>query len=184
MHPDLRGRLTLEGKALDLALWTRQTKDRTRIYHSATISEPYVKGQQSGPPLAKGIKVYEFRKRRDSDPDFQSPESFSLLGRNYYLALWVEVGTNDDLEELKFTIALLTEPYSAELTSDCQQTMRALRERLKERVKELEDERAYNESQATAAAAISGDDLDMAAPETAGSPFAKLLKPDPDNLPF
>lgn len=166
-HPDLRGKLTLEGKALDIALWTRQTKDRTRIYHSATISEPYTKGTQSGPPLAKGVKVYEHRKARDADPDFQTTEPLQLLGSSYYMALWVEVGGKDDLEELKFTLALLTKPYAAELTSDCQATLDALRERLKERAKEYADEKLYRESQAAAVAAHDPD-----------------LETEPDDIPF
>jgi hypothetical protein len=129
MHPDLRGRLHLEGRSLDIALWTRQTKDRTRMYHSATISEPYRKGEPANAPLVKGVKIYEFRKRADEDPDFQSPEGFDLLGKNYHLALWVQVGTKDDCDDLKFTLALLTKPYAVELTSECQGTLGSLRER-------------------------------------------------------
>jgi hypothetical protein len=165
MHPDLRGRLTLEGKPLDIAIWTRQTKDRTRIYHSATISEPREKVPSAKPPLAKGLKIYEFRKRRDSDPDFQSSEGFELFGVTYHLALWVEVGGKDDIEHLKFILALVTEPYSVELTADCQQTLAALRDRMRERAREAEEEREYREQQAATAA---GHDPDG----------------EPDDIPF
>jgi hypothetical protein len=54
MHPDLRGRLQVEGRSLDIALWTRQTKDHTRIYHSATISEQYAKASRRNRPWPKG----------------------------------------------------------------------------------------------------------------------------------
>jgi hypothetical protein len=154
MHPDLRGRLSLEGKSLDIALWTRQTKDRTRIYHSATISEQYRKGEPANAPLGKGLKIYEHRKRDDTDPDFQSPEGFELLGKTYHLALWVQVGTKDDIDDLKFTLALLTKPYAVELTSECQGTLGSLRERMRARAKELEDEKSYREKQAETASAV------------------------------
>lgn len=168
MHPDLRGKLQLDGKTLDVALWTRQTKDRTRIYHSATISEPYTKGQQqANPPLARGVKLYELRKRQDEDPDFQTPESFSLLGKDYYLALWVKVTGPDELEELSFTLTLLSRPYAEEATSHCQATLDALRERLKEREKERAEEKAYRENPAAAAP---GGDPD--------------LETEPDDIPF
>src|SRR5215468_4287346 len=104
MHPDLKGSFTYQGKSYDASLWTRQTKDRTRVYHSATISPPYHKGQNSQPPLIKGLKVYEFRKRKESDPDFQTVQPFELFGKEWFLALWVEVGKPDELESLKFTV--------------------------------------------------------------------------------
>jgi hypothetical protein len=167
MHPDLRGRLALEGKQLDIAVWTRQTKDGTRIYHSATISEPFAKGQASKPPLAKGLKLYEFRKRRDSDPDFQSSEGFGLFGGTYFAALWVELGAKDDFEALRFTLALLEKPCSEELTADIQHTLDALRARMLARAQEAEEEKAYREKQA----AIEGDNLERLAEE-------------PDSLPF
>jgi hypothetical protein len=157
-HPDLKGKLLLNGQTLEIALWTRQTKDRTRIYHSATISEAYRKGETS-PALVKGIKLYEFRKRADADPDFQSPDGFELLGKTYSLALWVEVGGKDDLEDLKFRIALLNQPYAVRLTSECQSTLNSLRERMKARSKELEDQKAYAENQAAIRGEIEGDDL-------------------------
>jgi hypothetical protein len=177
MHPDLRGRLTLEDRAFEVALWTRQTKDRTRIYHSATISEPFHKGETPRPPLAKGLKLYEFRKRRDSDPDFQSVEGFELLGAASHLALWVEVGAGDDLEALKFTLALLKEPYAVELTADCQQTLASLRDRMRARAREAEEEREYKEHQAAVARGEGNDELDT---EPSELPFlARGLKIEP-----
>lgn len=150
MHPDLRGRLSLEGRPLDVALWTRETKDRTRMYHSATISDAYCKGAPTSPPLAKGVKIYEFRKKDDSDPDFQSPDGFDLLGKNYYLALWVAIGGKEDIEDLKFTLALLPKPYAVKPTAECASTLTSLRERMRTRAKELEEEKAYSEKQAAA----------------------------------
>jgi hypothetical protein len=168
MHPDLRGRLSVDGSQLDIALWTRQTKDRTRIYHSATISAPYHKGETAIPPLAKGVKLYEFRKRKDTDPDFQTPEGgFELSGKTYHLALWVQVGTKEDIDDLKFTLALLTKPYAVELTSECQGTLGSLRERMRARAKELEEEKSYREKQAETAAAVTLND-----------------DGEPDDLPF
>jgi hypothetical protein len=154
MHPDLRGRLQVEGRSLDIALWTRQTKDHTRIYHSATISEQYRKGEPAKPPLAKGVKIYEFRKRNDSDPDFQSPEGFELLGKTYHLALWVRVGGKEDVDDLNFRLELLSKPYAVELTTEVKGTLGSLRERMQTRAKELEDEKAYQEKQVAPAAAV------------------------------
>ena len=153
-HPDLRGQLTLQGTPLEIVLWTRQTKDGTRIYHSATISEPLEKGQSAKPPLVRGLKIYEFRKRLDSDPDFQGTESFELLGTSYYLALWVEVGGKDDFENLKFTLALLKKPYSSEPTVSCQQTLAALANRMRARALEGAQEREYRERQAIIAPSL------------------------------
>jgi hypothetical protein len=150
MHPDFRGRFTLQGKPLEIVVWTRQTKDGTRIYHSATISEPLEKGQPAKPPLVRGLKIYEFRKRRDSDPDFQGTEEFQLLGASYYLALWVEVGGKDDLENLRFTLALIEKPYLSEPTAGCQQTLTSLANRMRERAREATEEREYKEQPAIA----------------------------------
>jgi hypothetical protein len=165
MHPDLRGRFTLDGNPLEIVLWTRQTKDGARIYHSATISEPLEKGQPAKPPLIRGLKLYEFRKHLDSDPDFQGTEKFELFGGSYYLGLWVTVGTKDDLESLRFTLALLQQPYSiqqpysSEPTAGCQQTLTALANRMRERAREASEEREYQEHQAAHASSEEPDNL-------------------------
>ena len=148
MHPDLRGKLQLGLQTLDVALWTRTTKDRRRIYHSATITPGWKKGDPTTVPLVKGLKLYEFRKRQPGDPDFQAPETCNISGKDYTAALWVEVGTPEDIEDLKFTLALMDKPFSEGLSGDCAHTMASLRERLKTKAKEEEEEREYKERQA------------------------------------
>ena len=73
MHPYLRGRLSLAGDPWTSPSGLARPSYRTRMYHSATISDAYHKGAPTSPPLAKGVKIYEFRKKHDSDPDFLEP---------------------------------------------------------------------------------------------------------------
>ena len=47
-HPDYRGKINVEGKDFEIALWLKESAKGMK-YFSASISEPYVAPQQSQP---------------------------------------------------------------------------------------------------------------------------------------
>jgi uncharacterized protein (DUF736 family) len=48
-HPDYRGKVNVNGKEMEIALWVKQGKNGS--YFSASFSEPYVKPEQSNEPI-------------------------------------------------------------------------------------------------------------------------------------
>jgi len=52
-HPDYKGKVNVNNKEMEIALWVKQSKDG-KPYFSASFSEPYVKQEapiQSLPPI-------------------------------------------------------------------------------------------------------------------------------------
>src|SRR4029077_16026913 len=96
MQPDLSGSFDLKGRPLRIPIWTRRTRDGSRTYHSFSISEPYVKGGPKTVPLVKGLKLYEFYGAEEGSPDYQSPNSFTLLGETVWAALWTELEPEEE----------------------------------------------------------------------------------------
>ena len=48
-HPDYKGKVNVNGKDMEVALWLKESKAGTK-YFSATFQEPYVKPAVSSPP--------------------------------------------------------------------------------------------------------------------------------------
>jgi len=49
-HPDYKGKVNVNGKEMEIALWVKQSKDG-KSYFSASFSEPYVKQEMQTQPL-------------------------------------------------------------------------------------------------------------------------------------
>jgi hypothetical protein len=160
-QPDLRGTLQVDGQSVAVAAWTRRTQRGDRLYHSVSLSKPFNKGEVRE-ALAGPVKLYEFRKHADSDPDFQSSESFQLLGKSYHLALWVEIGSGDELEAIRFTVGLIEQPFRPSLTDGCKETLADIRGRIVEIRRESQ---AYRELEVKSKAPADKDE-------------------EPDELPF
>lgn len=45
-HPDYRGKINVDGVDKEIALWLKTSKDGTKKFFSASISNPYVKDEQ------------------------------------------------------------------------------------------------------------------------------------------
>jgi hypothetical protein len=132
-EPNLTAVISLQEKDLALAVWTRRTRDLTKIYHSASISEPYRKGQ-TAKTLVKGIKLYEFRKNVSTDPDYQSNESFELFTKLYWLAFW-ETERDD---EFIIEGQLVDRPFEQKISANVSAFINDLRSRHRERLAEAE----------------------------------------------
>src|ERR1700732_1519208 len=154
MEPDLKGSFELGDQPLDVAIWTQRTKDRTRIYQSMNISEPYVKGEKTR-FLVKAIKLYEIDGTGADAPDYQSPKSFILFDQTYWAALWTVTGQEGD--DLMFRMELLRKPFSVKLT----QVAAEAQQDLKERTLERRRERDLREAQAARDAESLHEDIDM-----------------------
>src|SRR5258706_7723698 len=102
MAPDSAGVGNINGHRFGVCCWTRRTKDNTRVYHSLAFSEPFKKGVPRVALTEKNVKVYEFNKQNDEDPDFQSVEAFTLLGVNYWAAFWVDDEGASCPEDIRF----------------------------------------------------------------------------------
>jgi hypothetical protein len=137
MQPDLLGSFDFKGRPLRIPIWTRRTRDGSRTYHSFSISEPYVKGGPKTAPLVKGQKLYEFDGAEEGSPDYQGPESFTLLGETVWGALWTELEPEEDAE-VTFRMELLHSPFRAKLTTNAADTLEDIRNRKLERRKERE----------------------------------------------
>jgi hypothetical protein len=131
--PDLIAFIELEKKPLELAIWTRRTRDGSKIYHSASLSEPFCKGQKPQ-VFVKGVKLYEFRRTAPTDPDFQSKERFKLFGLTVWLAMWMD--ERDD--KLIIEGALVDRPFEQKLAPNVEAFIRDLRSRYHERLVESE----------------------------------------------
>jgi hypothetical protein len=138
MVPDLRGGFELDGQPLEVAIWTRRTKDGTRTYHSFSITKPYKKGQKTE-ALVKAEKLYELNGTIEGSPDYQTTKSFDLLGDTYWAALWTEMEQEEsDPEDITFRMELLSKPFPAKLTPKAADTAQDLKDRILERRKERE----------------------------------------------
>lgn len=42
-HPDYKGKINVDGKEKEIALWVKTSKDGTKTFFSAKISEPFQK---------------------------------------------------------------------------------------------------------------------------------------------
>jgi hypothetical protein len=150
LHPDLVGSFPLEGKTYDLADWIRITLDLKRQYHSAIIHEAE---KRKAAALAKTkceaaakFKLYECRKRLESDPDFFSSEPFIFAGITWYPTLRVRLNEDpNDLETMSFELTLTRQPVRQAPTPEAVHSMRELRNRLVEREKQRQAEQAGNE---------------------------------------
>ena len=49
-HPDYKGKVNVNGKEMEIALWVKQSKDG-KTYFSASFSEPYVKQEMQSAPV-------------------------------------------------------------------------------------------------------------------------------------
>lgn len=48
-QPDYRGKITVDGKQWEIALWVRESQANSKKYFSAAIKEPYVKPTEEAP---------------------------------------------------------------------------------------------------------------------------------------
>src|SRR6266481_1586665 len=82
MQPDLTGSFEFKGHQLRAPIWTRRTRDGSRIYHSFSIAPPHVKGQKTE-ALVKGLKLYEIDAVGENKSQNIGPEkpSFHRLRR-------------------------------------------------------------------------------------------------------
>lgn len=48
-HPDYRGTINVDGVDKEIALWVKTSKDGTKQFFSAKISEPFKKAEGSAP---------------------------------------------------------------------------------------------------------------------------------------
>jgi hypothetical protein len=51
-HPDYKGKINVDGVDKEIALWVKTSKDGTKQFFSAKISEPFKKAEGSS-PIAK-----------------------------------------------------------------------------------------------------------------------------------
>ncbi len=163
MAPDLKGHFELQGKPLELAMWTRRTKKGDKIYHSFRVTTPYVKGE-TPTVLVQGdnAKLYEIESVVEGAPDFQSPAAFTLFGESCYAALWTVPGPDqDDPDDLIFELKLLRKPFSQKLTQKASDTALDVKERALERRKERE----LREQAAARDVAALHEELNMGDPE-------------------
>lgn len=60
-HPDYRGTINVDGVEKQIALWLKTSKDGTKKFFSAAISNPYVKDEQVSPvkPIADVVNTEE-----------------------------------------------------------------------------------------------------------------------------
>ena len=49
-HPDYKGKVNVNNKEMEIALWVKQSKDG-KTYFSASFSEPYVKQEMQTAPV-------------------------------------------------------------------------------------------------------------------------------------
>jgi len=172
-HPDITGRIDLNSRPYTVVVWTRTTQDGQRIYHSCTIAPPYRKGAtEQAYPILKTAKMYEFRKRKPTDPDYQSVQAYQLLDDSVYLAMWVTLGTDDDEADMAFRFEILRSSYSGEISAHAAETMAAIRARLAERNLELMEEQDIATKTAARNAEMDGGKVSL---NELG---------EPDNVPF
>lgn len=50
-HPDYRGKINVDGVDKEISLWLKVSKDGTKKFFSASISNPYVKPTENAQPL-------------------------------------------------------------------------------------------------------------------------------------
>jgi hypothetical protein len=200
LHPDLTGKFSLAGKSYEAASWTRTTLDGQRQYHSVLIYDALgraaaFRSKTKCQPIAK-VKLYESRKRLETDPDFHGPDPFSLENLVWYATLTVKFSQDPkDLELMGFTMSFSRQPTLQAASPEALTSLSALRDRLVERERERKAEQArleqekqeqaeFEKRQTEARAAAGGDepdDLDM-------SPSHKEVERnetgDPVELPF
>jgi hypothetical protein len=180
MAPDLTGSVVIDRQRLETLVWTRKTKDGLKFYHSLNISRPYDRNRGCNPEdtLAKAVKLYEITKQEPTDPDYQSPQSFELLGKNYWACIWIGV----DEDRLTFTLQLVDQPFGQ--NPDVQSLFDDLKKRTIERHQE---ERFFKELAGNKAE--EEDDIPMT-PAPAKKSSVKQPIPtssanaEPDNVPF
>jgi hypothetical protein len=199
LHPDLIGKFSLAGKSYEAASWTRTTLDGQRQYHSVLIYDALgraaaFRSKTKCQPTAK-VKLYESRKRLETDPDFHGPDPFSLGDIIWYAALTVKFSQDpDDLETMSFTMTFKRQPTLQAASPEALTSLSSLRDRLVERERERKAEQArleqnkqeqaeFEKRQAevrAAAGADESDELDMGPGQEAGQDEAG----DPVELPF
>jgi hypothetical protein len=153
MQPSLVGLVKFGETACTLALWRQDTRDGTRQYYSCSVNDAAVQKEawqrkEKIEPLHR-LKLYEFRQRDATDPDFATTEVFIQDGKPWWTMMWVLL-PEDPLEVEAYRYFLVFSPNRAVIAwSDALRNDQSSGvERLLARRKELEDGKFFQEQQA------------------------------------
>jgi hypothetical protein len=143
----LLGSVRFGEQTFHLACWWQTTRNGQRDYYPISITEEEARREalendEKPVPTAK-TKLYQFRQQDARDPDYASPEAFSLNGALYWALLWVVVPddfpadpSEQDLQRvihaLIFSHTRPIEKWEKGLMRDMEDAQKFLRERRRE----------------------------------------------------
>jgi hypothetical protein len=124
------------------------------MYYSLTMHDTVKKkqawqeGRKNIEPLHR-LKLYEFRKRHASDPDFATTESFIAEGKPWWASFWVLLPKDaTDVENIRFILLFSLKPFKPALSDQARESATRNVARLLQRRKDLEDVGYYKALQA------------------------------------
>jgi hypothetical protein len=153
MQPSLVGMMKFGELACTLALWRQDTRDGLRQYYSCSVNDAVAQKEawqrkESIEPLHR-LKLYEFRQREATDPDFATTEPFVQDGRAWWAMLWVILPENpEQVEAYRYSMAFSPHRPAGAWSDALRQDQSSGVERLLQRRRELEDGKFFQEQQA------------------------------------
>ena len=152
-HPSLVGLVKFGELACSLALWRRDTKDMLRQYYACSVNdavaqkEAWQRNKEKIEPLHR-LKLYEFRQREATDPDFATTEPFIQDGKRWWGMMWVQMPDSNNVESFRYHLLFSQQRPASAWSNALKEDQSSGAERLKARRKELEGSLFYRQQMA------------------------------------
>jgi hypothetical protein len=150
MQPSLVGMVKFGELACTLALWRQDTRDGMRQYYSLSVNDALAQKEawqrkDKIEPLHR-LKLYEFRQREVTDPDFATTEPFVQAGKAWWAMMWVVLPKNpEEVESYRYFLAFSPQRPAGAWSDALRTDQSSSAERLLQRRKELEEQKFFQQ---------------------------------------